>query len=256
MLAAERRSNIVRMTEQHGSVRVSELSKLFGVTEETIRRDLEELEKNGYLKRTYGGAISVKGTGFEMPFTRRVESNRKEKNLIGKQAAALVKEGETVMLDASTTALWVARHLVSKRHLTVMTNSVQIVMELANRPGINVISTGGNLRDRSLSFVGPLAQRAVASYFVDKLFMSGKGLAPEEGLTDSNELEVELKKQMMTAARESICVVDSSKIGHKAFARIAGVEDFTKIITDPGIEPAMADAIRQKGTELIIASSE
>lgn len=256
LLVAERRASIARMAEQRGSVRVSELSRLFDVTEETIRRDLEELEINGYLKRTYGGAVSVTGTGLELPFARRVETRRKEKSTIARYAVTLIQEGETIILDASTTALWVAKHLIDRRDLTVVTNSIQTVMELAARPGIRVICTGGNLRDRILAFAGPLAERAIRGYFVDKVFMSGKGLSPDGGLTDSNELEVELKKAMLAAAKERIAIVDSSKMGHKAFARIADVSAFDKIITDPGIDPAMAAAIREHGGNLIIAPEE
>lgn len=256
LLAAERRASIARMAEQRGSVRVSELSRLFDVTEETIRRDLEELENNGYLKRTYGGAVSVTGTGLELPFARRVETRQKEKSIIARYAVTLIQEGETIILDASTTALWVAKHLIDRRDLTVVTNSIQTVMELAGRPGINVICTGGNLRDRILAFAGPLAERAISGYYVDKVFISGKGLSPDGGLTDSNELEVELKKAMLGAAKEKIALVDSSKLGHKAFARIEDVSAFTKIITDPGIDPAMAAAIREHGGNLIIAPEE
>lgn len=252
MLAAERRANIARMAEQHGSVRVAELSRMFDVTEETIRRDLEELEEGGYLKRTYGGAVNINGTGLELPFARRVESHREEKNVIARCAAAMVQEGETIILDASTTALWLAKHLIDRRDLTVLTNSIQVVMELAGRPGVRVICTGGNLRDRTLGFVGPLAERAISGYYVDKVFMSGKGLTPDGGLTDSNELEVELKKVMLAAAKERIALVDSSKLGHRGFARIEGLTGFTAIITDPGIDPAMTTAIRENGGNLVI----
>jgi DeoR/GlpR family transcriptional regulator of sugar metabolism len=256
LLAAERRANIARMAEQHGSVRVAELSTLFDVTEETIRRDLEELEKEGYLKRTYGGAVNINGTGLELPFARRVESHREEKNIIARYAATLVQEGETIILDASTTALWLAKHLTGRRDLTVVTNSIQCVMELAGRPGIRVICTGGNLRERTLAFAGPLAERAISGYYVDKVFMSGKGLTPDGGLTDSNELEVELKKAMLVAAKEKFALVDSSKLGHRAFARIDELANFTQIITDPGIDRATALAIRENGGNLIIAPGD
>lgn len=256
MLAAERRANIARMVEQHGSVRVADLSRLFDVTEETIRRDLEDLEQGGYLKRTYGGAVNINGTGLELPFARRLESHREEKTIMARYAATLVQEGETIILDASTTALWLAKHLIDRRDLTVVTNSIQVVMELAGRPGIRVICTGGNLRERALGFVGPLAERAISGYFVDKVFMSGKGLTADGGLTDSNELEVELKKAMLVAARERIVLVDSSKLGHRAFARIDGLDGFSMIITDPGISMDMATAIQENGGNLIIAPAD
>ena len=256
MLAAERRATIARLAKQHGSVRVGELGQQFDVTEETIRRDLEELEQGGYLKRTYGGAVSINGTGLELPFARRVASHREEKSAIASYAATLIQEGETIILDASTTALWLAKRLIERRDLTVVTTSLQIVMELAGRPGIRVICTGGNLRDRTLAFVGPLAERAIQGYYVDKVFMSGKGLTPEGGLTDSNELEVELKKTMLAAGKAKIALVDSSKMGHRAFAQIADVGEFAQIITDTGIDSEMARAIGENGGILTIAQLE
>lgn len=252
MLAAERRVSIARRVEQFGSVRVSELASTFGVTEETIRRDLEELEREGILRRTYGGAVRANGTGFELSFAQREEKNRELKERIARAAAALVEEGDTIALDASTTALRFARLLPQGRY-TVLTNSVQVVLELAHRPGVTVMSTGGTLRETALSFVGPLAERAVQEYHVDKVFLSCKGVTLEHGLTDSNELEVMLKKRMVGAAREVIALIDSTKFGYVGFATIAPVGAVHKLVTDSGIPPEIRQALEEQGIEVIVA---
>lgn len=252
-MVAERRSQIARMLQQHGTVRVAMLSEIFDVTEETIRRDLEELEKEGILKRTYGGAISRRGTGIELPFAAREEKNRDEKVKIARAAAELLEDGDTIILDASTTALFVARQLPAAPRLTVVTNSVRVVLELAAHPNVTVIGLGGQLRERSLSFVGPQAERALAAYHVDKAFLSCKGLTPTEGMTDSNELEVELKKRMVEAAAAVIAIVDSSKLGYVAFARICPLEQIARIITDDGAEPSMVERLSEHGTPVTVA---
>lgn len=253
MLVAERRSQIARLLQQHGTVRVAALSEMFEVTEETIRRDLEELEKEGILKRTYGGAISRRGTGIELPFAAREEKNREEKLKIARAAAALLDDGDTIILDASTTALFVARHLPTTPRLTVVTNSVRVVLELAAHPNVTVIGIGGQLRERSLSFVGPQAERALAAYHVDKAFLSCKGLTLAEGMTDSNELEVELKKRMVEAAAAVIAIVDSSKLGYVAFARICPLDQIARLITDDAADPALLARIEEMGTPITLA---
>lgn len=253
MLVAERRAAIVKRLEAQGSVRVSDLSAQFGVTEETIRRDLEELERQKVLKRTYGGAVKATGTGFELPHAKRREKNAAEKAKIAKAAIRLIQEGDTISIDASTTALRLCQEMHHLSRLTVLTNSVQVLLELAGRPGINVIGTGGTLRETALSFVGPLAERTMSEHHVDKAILSCKGLSVQNGLTDSNELEVELKKLMVRSAQEVIVLADHTKFGYIGFARIATIDVIDTIVTDDGVDPKDVQPFIDAGIEVIIA---
>lgn len=256
LLVAERRAQIAKQVEAKGSVRVAELSAHFGVTEETIRRDLEELERQQILKRTYGGAVKRSGTGYELPYAKRRSKNAKEKAKIAQAAVALLSEGDTISLDASTTVLAMCQAIRNIGRLTVLTNSIQAMIELAGRPGIHVIGTGGSVRETALSFVGPLAERAIADHHVDKAFISCKGLHSEVGITDSNELEVELKKKMAESARRLIVLADHTKFGYIAFARIASLDRIDTIITDDAVDPDEVQLIEDAGVRVIIAGDE
>lgn len=255
LLALERRAEIARRIEEQGSVRVSRLSRDLGVTEETIRRDLEALEKEGVLKRTHGGAVHPRGISYESPHHGRHDLNRAEKEAIARAVAGLIGDGETVLLDASSTALYVARALQGKQALTILTNSLAIVNELKGEERFTVFCTGGALRRRSLSFVGPHAERALADYHVDRAVISCRGLDLEKGFTDSNELEVELKKRMIEAANEVIAAVDSSKWGYIGFARIGPVQAAQRIVTDKGADPEEVERLRELGIEVIVAEA-
>ncbi|OUM98483.1 MAG: hypothetical protein BAA04_08500 [Firmicutes bacterium ZCTH02-B6] len=256
MLAPERRAEIARMIETYGSVRVAELSQMFGVTEETVRRDLEALERLGVLERTYGGAVKPRGISFESPYAGRAAMQRAEKMAIAEVIADLVDDRETILLDASSTALYVARALRRRQGLTVLTNSLAIVHEFRGEENFTVMCTGGTLRTNSQSFVGPHAERALREYHVDKAIISCRGLHVERGLTDSNDLEVEMKRLMMGAANEVIAAVDSSKWGYVGFALIGPVSSVHRIVTDSGAPPADVDAIRQLGVKVHVAPGQ
>ncbi|HHW10735.1 MAG TPA: DeoR/GlpR transcriptional regulator [Firmicutes bacterium] len=256
MLAAERRTLILAQVEQSGSVKVRELSRFFQVTEETIRRDLEELEKQGQLQRTYGGAIKNHGTGYDPSFARRINTNLAEKQQIARMVKSLIKPGDTLALDASTTALVAARTFSNHLPLTILTNSIQAALELAAKPEINVICTGGTVRESSLSFVGPLAQKVVSEHFYDKAIISAKGLSLEHGMTESNHLEAELKKCMIKSAKEVIFVADHSKFGYVGFARVCALDDIDVIVTDHLLDPEVQQQLKEAGVELIVAPPE
>lgn len=253
MLVAERRAEILKRIESHGSARVADLSLAFNVTEETIRRDLEELERQKLVKRTYGGAVRADGTGFELPHTKRRETNAAEKGRIAKAAAELIAAGDTICLDASTTALRLCQELQNVGRLTVLTNSVHVLIELAGRKGIDLIGTGGVVRETSLSFVGPLAQRAIEERHVDRVFLSGRGITLEKGLTDSNELEVELKRRMVHAAQQVVALVDHTKFGYIGFSRVAPISEIDVLITDSGVDPQDVKRFEKAGVEVIVA---
>lgn len=254
LLAPERRAEIARMIQLDGSVRVSNLCGLFNVTEETIRRDLETLEKEGLLERTYGGAIGPKRISYESPYYDREGRHQAKKMQIAEAVCNMVNEHETILLDASSTALYTARALVTRKNsLTIMTNSLAIVHELRHENRFTVLCTGGTLRETSLSFVGPHAERALEAYHVDKAIISCKGLDAERGLTDTNELEVEMKKLMLTAANEVIAIVDSSKWGYVGFALIGPPNSVDHIVTDDGVDPAEVSRMEKHGVKVSVS---
>ncbi|WP_050180016.1 DeoR/GlpR family DNA-binding transcription regulator [Domibacillus robiginosus] len=235
MLVAERHQKIVELVNERASIRVSELSDIFSVTEETIRRDLEKLEREGKLQRSHGGAVSLQDEESEVHFSERVITNVQEKKAIAYEAARRVQEGDRIILDASTTAWYMAKALPNMT-LTVITNSMKVVMELSKKERINVISTGGILLPKSLSFVGPLAERSLDLYHVNKTFLSCKGVHLEAGLSDSNEQQALLKKKMMEQSDEVFLMADSSKFGKRAFSSIGPPTGIHKVITDSGID--------------------
>lgn len=234
MLVAERYEKIVRLVNERGSIRVSELSELCEVTEETIRRDLDRLESAGRLRRSHGGAVSVKDVPVlhaEIPYAEREIVHAEEKRAIAEEAVRRIRQGERILLDASSTAWYMARSLPDIP-LTVLTNSIRVATELAAKEKIQVLSTGGLLAQRSLSFVGPLAERSLDAYHVDKLFFSCKGVHLERGVSESNELQARVKQKMIGMADEVILLADASKFGVQAFTHVADWSDVDAIVTD------------------------
>ncbi|SDK02664.1 transcriptional regulator, DeoR family [Paenibacillus sp. OK060] len=235
MLAAERYDRIVEMVNVKGSMRVSELSEHCRVTEETIRRDLDRLEQAGRLRRSHGGAVSVKEEQPEIPYRVRETTHAEEKKRIAQSALSMIRPGDRILLDASTTAGYMAANMPDMP-LTVLTNSIQVATELSSRDKIEVISTGGQLAQRSLSFVGPLAERSLETYHVDKLFLSCKGVHLEGGgISESNELQARLKQKMVGISDQVILLADTSKFGVRAFARVTGLNAVHAVITDQSL---------------------
>ena len=232
MLAIERKNEILSILQKEQRVLVAELSQKYNVTEETIRRDLEKLEKEGFVKKTYGGAVLNKHITMDMPLKIREKTNRKEKQVIAKKVAGLIEEGDCIMLDSSSTSLMIAQELKRMKKLTVITNSVEVLIELSGNDGIQVISTGGNLRDSSLSRVGKATQEVLSHYYVDKAVISCKGVDIEKGVTDSHEMEAEVKIAMRKSAKSTILAADSSKMGEVFFVKVLNLESGDILVTD------------------------
>ncbi|GKU81897.1 DeoR/GlpR family DNA-binding transcription regulator [Niallia sp. NCCP-28] len=249
MLVAERRRKIVELVNERLSIRVTELSEIFSVTEETIRRDLEKLEQDQLLKRSHGGAVSLDKEPTEIPYMVREVTNAAEKRAIAMEAVKTIQAGEQIVLDGSTTAWYMAAELPNMP-LTVITNSIKVALELSKKDQIKVISTGGMLVSNSLSFVGPLAERSLEKYHVNKLFLSCKGVDLSGGLSDANEWQALLKKQMMNIASSVILLVDSSKFGARTFAHIAELKDIDQIITDTNIPAAYKTYFDEKELDM------
>ena len=227
MLAIERRNHILEKLQKEKRVVVSELSRTYQVSEETIRRDLEKLENDGLVIKSYGGAVLNEHSIFDLPF-----NIRKNQMVVEKQRMADLIADLVLMLDASSTAVYVARRLKSKKKLTVITNSVEIIVELFDVPEWNVISTGGVSRERSFALVGPNTNRMISSYHVDKAIISCKAANMATGMMDSDEQDACSKRLMLGAAKERILVADNSKFDKMAFAKVADWTELTKVVTD------------------------
>ena len=253
MLAIERRNEILDTIQKEQSVIVAELSKRYSVTEETIRRDLDKLERDGFVKKTYGGAVYKESLDKDLPFKIREHSNKAEKIRIAQKVAGLIEDGDTIMMDSSSTVLQVAKLLKDKSRLTVITNSVEILVELADCSNITVISTGGTLRAPSLSLLGRTAEAVVCNYNVDKAIISCKGVHMQKGITDSVELEVEVKRAMLRSCKQSILAVDSTKIDKVAFTKLADLDEIDVLVTDQLADERWIDYFGVSHTQLLLA---
>ena len=253
MLAIERRNAILEKLQAERRVVVSELSTLFDVSEETIRRDLEKLEVEGLAVKSYGGAVLNENTNLDLPF-----NVRKNRNVIGKQKIAelvgeMIRDGDSIFLDASSTAVAIAKAIKHKNDITIITNSLEIAIELWEAPGCKVISTGG-VRT-AFGFVGHMTDRAIGSYFTDKAIISSKGFDLEAGFTDSDERHANNKKSMLDAAKVKILAVDSSKFSKISFAKIGDLRDITTIVTDNKPEEEWLQKFAEYGVECIYPES-
>lgn len=253
MFGIERRSKIMSILYDKKSVLVQEAAAAFGVTEETIRRDLKELESQGLLSRTYGGAVLADDTKTEAPLEIREGINIAGKDSIGRYAAGMVNNGDTILLDASTSSLYVAKHIKDKKGITVITNAERIILELSSCDDMTLISTGGILRNKSLSYVGRAAEAAISNYYANKLFFSCKGFSPKGELTDSNEQESEIRKTMIRCSNQAIFLCDHTKFDKVGYAITAKLSDINTIITDVPFPDNLAKFLEGLSTKVEFA---
>lgn len=251
MLAIERRNAILEKLQEERRVVVSELSVLYEVSEETIRRDLDKLENEGYAIKSYGGAVLNENTNLDLPF-----SIRKNRNVVGKQRIAekvsqMICDGDKIFLDASSTAVAIAQAIKTKKNLTVITNSLEIAIELLEGSDCKVISTGGVAIDSSYALVGHMTDKMISSYYVDKAIISSKGFDLQAGFTDSDERHAQNKKSMLEGAKVKILAVDSSKFKRISFAKIGDLRDVTMIVTDKKPETEWLTTFEEYGVECI-----
>jgi len=259
VFARERQERIARIVEEHGRARVTDLAGEFGVSAVTIRKDLMALEGDHRLVRTHGGAIAVDHSRTELAFEIRERLQADEKNRIGAAAATLVRDGESIVFDASTTALSVARHLKARgrwSQLTVVTNGLRIASELAGHPGINVLMLGGRVRWEALSVVGQLGDGLFGRINVQKAFLGAAGFTVESGLADATEEEAQIKAAMVTAAREVIAIVDHTKWEHTAVATFCPTDQIDIVIADDAAPGAMVEALIGRGVEVRLIGAD
>ena len=250
MLAIERRRVILSRLQASGKVLVSELSRDFGVTEETIRRDLEKLDAEGLASKTYGGAVSRQNATLDLPYNVRAGFNVGQKQIISDIVSTLIQDGDRVMLDASSTALYVLKRLKDKGRLTVITNSVNILLELADKSDWMVLSTGGALKKGALSLNGSSAEKMIKSYHVDAVIFSCTGLDTNLGATDSNEANSLIKQAMIASADRRILVLDNEKFDKKSFVSICSLDDIDTIVTDRKPSEKWVNICAEKNIEL------
>ena len=252
MLVEERRTAILNLLREHGKVRVKDLSRRFQTSEVTIRNDLKELHQRGLVHKAHGGAMPVTTVSVEPSLQERFLSHAEEKRRIGAAAAALINDGETILLDSGSTTQEIARRLKGKQNLQVITNGVNIAMELVGVRGIQVILLGGVLRDNSFSIVGHFAEDMLDHLSADKLFIAADGCDLDFGLSTPNLEESRVNQAMVRIAREKIVVADSSKFGKTSLSRIASLSEMNKVITDEGLPEIFRAEIQARGLELIL----
>ena len=245
MLAIERRNAILEKLQAERRVVVSELSQIYKVSEETIRRDLEKLENDGFVIKSYGGAVINENANVDLPFNIRKKRNVISKQKIAEVISSRIKDGTSIMLDASSTAVYIAKALKERKNLTLITNSIEILIEMFDTPNVNVLSTGGAMREGSFALVGPQTDKMLKSYHVDVAIVSAKGFDLETGMTDTEELDANNKKTMLHAGREKVLAVDSSKFGKTAFTEIGTLEDISMVVTDAKPDEVWLQAFKE-----------
>lgn len=250
----ERRREILKRLKSQGQVFIDELSHDFSVSEVTIRNDLEQLEKKHLLIRVRGGAIQADSSvGLDIHISKKNKLHFQEKARIGKTAADLIKDFETIIIDSGTTTFEVAKNLNHLKGLTVISNALNIITHLANNGDIHLIVPGGYLRPNSLSLVGPLAEKNFQNLFVDKLIMGVDGIIASQGIYTPNLEEAYLNELMIKNAKEVIVVTDSSKFQRRSLAFICSTDKINLIVTDEGILAEDRKKLEDMGVKVLIA---
>jgi DeoR family transcriptional regulator of aga operon len=250
---ADRVSAILERVSRHGSVDAGALAEEFDVSAATIRRDLQALEEQRLLARTHGGAVAV-DVAYELPVRYRAGQHREEKALVAQRAAALLPRGPlTLGLTGGTTTFILARLLAARVDLTVVTNALNIAAELALRPRLKLIMTGGVSRTQSYELVGPIADQALAGLNMEVAVVGVDGISARGGLTTHDEIEAHTNAAMIRRAGRVMVVADGSKVGRNCLAGICAITDVAVLVTDAGADPDHVEAIRKAGTEVVIA---
>lgn len=250
-LANERLQQIEHLIKERQHIRVAELSETLGVSEPTIRRDLQKLETMGRVRREHGGAIAIEESAPELPVLLRVAECAEEKRRIGQAVAQLIRDGETIFLGSGTTTLEVARALDDKKSLTVITNALTIATQLASNPNINVIITGGVLRHSELSMIGHIVEQTLRELHADKAIVSMRAISMGEGLTNDNVLETMTDRLIIQFAQEVILVADHTKFGKVATGIVAPITAVHKIVTDSQTPASTIEHLRKIGIAVI-----
>ena len=251
LLAAERRRVITERIKATGQVVVSTMSAEFQVSEETIRRDLEWLEKEGIATRIYGGAVLCGNDRIAPPYSIRKNTSIEPKIEIARQLARLVHDGDTLMVDESSTAAYAVRALRQKKGITLITNSLELLREMNGQDTWNIISTGGNLKHDVLAQVGPHALRTVRSYHVRYAILSCRGINDRLGLADSDDEVVEVKQAMIASCDQAVLLADQRKFDRDGLVALGSLDLVDKLITDQMPSRQWLERLQQSGVELL-----
>jgi DeoR/GlpR family transcriptional regulator of sugar metabolism len=248
----ERRHDILDNVQRTGRASVADLSQAFGVSEVTIRADLQMLAEQGLLVRTHGGAIPANRLSPELSLALRRQQQTLAKDHIGEAGAALIEDGDAVYLDTSSTALAIARHLAHHRHVTVITNSIAIVQELIDYPHLAVVVPGGRLRAETASLIGIDGLDFVRRFNIQKGFFGAHGLTMDEGLTDVSVDEADVKRVLVGLCRQVVAVLDATKWGRVGVASFAPLDQIDTIITDHDAPAELVAQARATGVDVLL----
>jgi len=250
-LGAKRLDRLRAMVRQTRVVRIDDLARLLKVSPATIRRDLDQLESLGEIRRVHGGAVGIESRLEEPLFDDKTAIAAREKHRIAQAALKFIQPGDTIYLDGGSTVLELARLVRERTNLTVVTNSLRAALELAGR-GPRLILIGGELRRLSQTLVGPLTRLLIEQLNVDTAFMGTIGLTVEAGLTTTDPGEAYTKQRVSDRARRVILLTDRSKIGKVSFSRAGELSQVDMLITDKGLDQAWAGEIREQGVEVVL----
>lgn len=258
MIPLERQRRITEKVLEAGQISIAEIIDLFRVSEITARRDLNELDRQGLLRRVHGGAIANLGRSYEPHYQTRAVKNKAEKVIIGLKAAEQVFDGDSIALDVGTTTLEIVRGLHDKRNLTIVTSSIQIANEviatLSLETNVRLILAGGVVRARELSMIGMLAERTVRELHVDKAFIGIGGISLSDGLTEFNMEDARMKQVLIESAQEKFVVADSAKFGKTTFTTVGPISAVDAIVTDANAPRDQVEKIKALGVRVIIAN--
>lgn len=249
----ERQKQILSMLSKQGRLSVSEIVEQFSISEATARRDLETLASQGKAQRVHGGVIAAEQAPPELPILQREGEQVDEKSSIGRAAAELIADGETVFLGSGTTVLEAAKHLRDRKNLTVITNSLPVLNALAGIKDITVVSLGGQLRDSELSFIGHITEQALAEVRVDKVVIGTRGISLEHGLTNDYLQETLTDRAILKIGREVIVLADHTKVNRVSTVLLAPLNAMQTFVTDSSADKKFAQTLKKNGINVIVA---
>lgn len=252
MQAEERQQTILELLEARGQVTIAELSARFSVSDMTLRRDLAQLEGDGLLRRTHGGATRTQSSSFEPPFAMRARLNPEAKRAIAATVASQLSDGQTLILDGGSTGNAIAEAIVG-RNLTVCALNMRAAGILASSPATRVMVPGGLVRHGELSFIGPAAERTLSDHRFDTYVMTVSAVDVQAGLTEWNADDAAIKRTALSVSARCIVACDSSKFGQTAFARIAGLDAADLIVTDVNLDAGQRQEMAMLGATVRIA---